>query len=300
MALLLLSSLALAHPMGSDLYGHRTELRLAPGQLEVDYTLEVPTPAMLRDLRRFLADAPPGTPESAYGAAFRQELVDGLTLRVDDAPATWRVEQAAPDAARSDPRFVTANLRLSVALPVGARTLQIVDGNLPDEASLYLVDVLASDALQVDACSLWDLDAAGQIRHDRGGQWRMEEDSRDLRLSFRARPAWQRALLRLTRVVGGRGEAGGELAGATHRRDLRVSMDPRGAWLLGLGLVTAGLLGLLGLPGARIVRILWVRRRGRPEAEGRGGLLWRLGAVAAFVALLGGALFIWAGVQSAG
>lgn len=295
MVLLLLSTLARAHPMGSDLYGHRLELNLRPEALEADYTVEVPTPAMLRDLRRFLAEAPPGTSEDAYGRRFRGELVDGLALRVDDRPTRWEVEQGAPDTGRSDPRFVSAHLRLRAPLPEGARTVQIVDGNLPDEASLFLVDVRASDALRVDACSLWDVDPEGRIQHDRAGQWRMEEESRDLRLSFRPRRAPELALLRALRGLGGGAQA--ELAPARRRREPWRSLDPDGARRLGLGVLIGGALGLSAMGTIRSLR---VRGASGLEARGRGGFLWAAAAGLALACLFGGALFIWAGVQSAG
>lgn len=295
MVLLLISSLALAHPMGSDLYGHRLVLSLGQDRIQADYTVEVPTPAMLRDLRRFMADAPPGTSEDAYGRAFRAELVDGLALRVDERPTAWQVEQETPDPGRADPRFVTARLHLSAAMPEGARTVQVLDGNLPDEASLFLDEVRASDALRVDATSLWDTDASGEIRHDRGGQWRMEEESRDLRVSFRRRPALEARLLSLVRALGGGPEA--ELGPARRRTGLLSSLDPSGATRLGLGL---SICGLLGCTAAVAIRSLRPGGRDLPEGQGRSALPWKLAALAGLVCLLGGALFIWAGVQSVG
>ena len=46
---------AMAHPFGSKLYGHKTEVWLSADAVEVTYLLEVPTPVLLADLREFMA-----------------------------------------------------------------------------------------------------------------------------------------------------------------------------------------------------------------------------------------------------
>lgn len=238
--LLLLPGLALAHPMGSDMNGHRLELQLEPEELRADYLVEVPTQRMVRDLRSFLASRPAGTGMDAFAAAFEEELQGGLRLLVNGAPTRW--ERLSDEAPReSDSRYVTARLLLRAALPADARTVQVVNGNLPDVQSLFLVSVQVSERLVVDDCSLWERGEDGRVARDRDGQWRMEERSRDVALSFRPRAALGLAALRWTRRLGGGGE--GPLAPS---RELAADaplygLDRRGAGLL------AGALAVLAL-----------------------------------------------------
>ena len=44
---------ASAHPFGSKLYGHKTEVRLSAESVDVTYMLEIPTPVLLAELREF-------------------------------------------------------------------------------------------------------------------------------------------------------------------------------------------------------------------------------------------------------
>lgn len=265
-----LGGLARAHPMGSDMNGHRLELILRPDRLEADLVLEMPTQRMLKDLRAFLADRPPGTSTEAFTEALAGELVSGLRLRVDDVPTPWtRLDEGAPSG-EADARFVSARVRLSAVLPEGARTLAVVNGNLPDEASLYLVSLRVADALILDDSSLWERDAEGRIVRDREGQWRLEEDSRDLRLSFQRRPLAWAALLRGARALGGGGRealgaavdhaAGAPWAGLDEagRRALRA-VGLTLALFLGLGAVDRALgrsaTGLVAGVGAAAVGV---------------------------------------------
>ena len=53
---LLWISSAFGHPFGSNLYGHKTEVWLDKGQVEVTYLAELQPPSLLRALKAYLAD----------------------------------------------------------------------------------------------------------------------------------------------------------------------------------------------------------------------------------------------------
>ncbi len=333
----LLSSPAAAHPLGSNLRGHRLTLALEPGRLGADYLVELPTAQVLDELKAWQA-ARPGVPTEVYTAELSAELMAGLRLLVDGQPVAWAREDQGKTKGEADSRFVSTQLHLSATLPEGARTLQIVNGNLPDEPSLFLVELLVSDGLIVDDCSLWERDGAGGLARDRGGQWRMEEESRDLRVSFQARPAAWRALLRGAEALGG-GAAGAEAAMATAsaraadapwwglqeagRRGARalglllglgatvgaVSRAPTGALLAALGLVLAGLLGAaagwgaLGFDLGAGLGAAALGLRGLVWAWRGAGVGWGrrgLGFLLSLALLPLGLAFIWRGVQALG
>ena len=166
-----------------------------------------------------------------------------------------------PESGVGDSRFMTWALALEAPLPAGARTLAVINANFPDRPALFNTTLSVSDAVVLDAASLFDVED-GALRRSRDGQWRMEEESRELRASFRVRSApvarAARGLRWLTRPAG-------------------VAMPPRvaaedavrdavdgGLGALQAGRVTAGTalvglgLGLLfGLGAGARARALW-------------------------------------------
>ena len=180
---------AMAHPFGSTLYGHKTEVRLGADAVEVAYLLEVPTPILLADLRRFMADieAPSQADQDRHTAATLTELKDGLRLLVDGQTIPWRVEQSASPSGVGDTRFISYHLRLRALLPDGATTLNLVNSNWPDERALFATDVYVGPGVILDASSLIDVNDDGHITYNRAGAWRGEEQERELRLAFRVR-----------------------------------------------------------------------------------------------------------------
>ena len=196
--LLWLTAVLHAHPFGSNLYGHQTEVWLDQGHVEVAYMAEIPTQVLLRDLRRFMAGktSPGEAEQAAHTAQWLEELEDGLKLHVDDARVRWtRLDSENPSGV-GDTRFIRYHLRLRAEISSDARTLNLVNANLPDSAALFSTQVYVGDALEVDGSSLIDVNDHGEVSADRTGAWRGEETSRELRLSFQARGAIGTSLAR--------------------------------------------------------------------------------------------------------
>ena len=199
MFLLLLMTVlnALAHPFGSKLYGHKTEVWLSAERVEVRYLLEVPTPAMMADLRRFMTDIeqPTQADQDRHTAAIRDELRDGLRLLVDGEPQAWEEVQPEAPSGVGDTRFIAYHVALRSPLPADAQTLNLVNSNWPDERALFATDVYIGPGVVLDASSQIDVDADGHIAYDRGGAWRGEERERELRLAFRVQDGLEGRLI---------------------------------------------------------------------------------------------------------
>jgi ABC-type nickel/cobalt efflux system permease component RcnA len=194
--ILWLTALVHAHPFGSSLYGHQTELWLDRDRVEVAYMAEIPTQVLLRDLRRSLAGKPsPGQAEQdAHTARWLEELQDGLKLHIDGQRVRWRRLEAENPSGLGGTRFIRYHLRLEATVPAGSTTLNLVNANLPDSPALYSTQVFVADGVTVDRSSLIDVDAHGEVEDDRSGAWRGEETARELRMSFQIRGAVGTAL----------------------------------------------------------------------------------------------------------
>ena len=194
---------AMAHPFGSKLYGHKTEVWLSADQVEVAYLLEIPTPVLLSELRGFMADidAPTQADQDRHTAAILTELQGGLRLLVDGEPIPWVVDESESPSGVGDTRFIAYHVRLRAHLPEGATSLNLINSNWPDERALFATDVLVGPGVVLDASSQIDVNDDGHITYNRAGAWRGEEDERELRLSFRLRSELTRGLASSFRTV---------------------------------------------------------------------------------------------------
>lgn len=266
LSLLLWSTAGLAHPFGSELYGHRLALRLDRGRVEVDYSVEISTLDHLQDLRTYLRAIPEPTAadEARYLDRVLGELETGIQLTVDGQRLPLRSLPAAPSG-KGDTRFTSFHLALEAELPPGARTLNLVNGNLPFAQALYATELQVSEAVVLDACTLYELDG-GRVRKDTSGRWTAEEQGRELRLSFRMRSREAEAVRRTLRRLGAGGEPSPWLEGVQQLslREAQPLQELRRGEL-GPGLVLAALSGAFGLGALRGL----LRRGGR----GRGAAL---------------------------
>jgi hypothetical protein len=183
---LFLISVALAHPFESKLYGHQTTLWLTADSATVEYAVEVPTANLLAEIRSALSGAPTQADQDAFNAQLHRSLRDALRLVVDGEALAWEQAEPAEDSGRGDVKFIVYRLALKAALPPGARTLQLIDGNYPDEPSIFQTSVLLDASLILDASSQLTVQD-GRLTGSRDGLWRPEELNRELRLSFRHR-----------------------------------------------------------------------------------------------------------------
>ena len=139
----LLIATAWAHPFGSNLYGHKTEVRLHGDRVEVDYLAEIPTPVLLRELKSFLADidSPVQADQDRHTEQMRVELADGLRLLVDGRRIEWQSRSCAESSGHGDTRFIAYRVCVTALLPEGTRAINLVNGNRPDETALFSTEV---------------------------------------------------------------------------------------------------------------------------------------------------------------
>ena len=182
-------SVVFAHPFGSNLYGHKTEVWLAKDQIEVAYLAEIPTPILLRELKVFLADTeqPVQADQDRHTEMVLAELRDGLRLLIDGERVAWQSLEAKAPSGVGDTRFISYHLRLKAPLPATARAVNLVNGNRPDDRALFATDVYVASGVVLDASSQIDVGDDGHIQANRSGAWRGDERERELRLSFRLR-----------------------------------------------------------------------------------------------------------------
>jgi ABC-type nickel/cobalt efflux system permease component RcnA len=189
LALYVLISSVLAHPFGSNLYGHKTVVWLDDDTVVVEYLAEIPTPTLLRELKKYLAnvESPTTVEQDLHTEQVLSELQDGLRLLADGEPVSWTRLEATEPSGKGNSRFISYNLRVQADLPEGASTLNLVNGNRPDEPAMFAADVYVSPSVILDGSSLIDTDHHGEMQENRSGQWRTDEQQRELRLSFRTR-----------------------------------------------------------------------------------------------------------------
>ena len=181
-----LIAVVLAHPFESRLYGHQTTLWLAPEAVTVEYAVEIPTPDLLSEIRASLSAQPTEDDQTAFNERLHRDLRDALRLVIDGEAMSWEQVEPTADSGRGDATFIVYRLLLRAPLPDSARTLQLIDGNYPDEPSIFQTAVLVDEALILDASSQLTVED-GTLISSRDGLWRSEEDNRELRLSFRRR-----------------------------------------------------------------------------------------------------------------
>jgi nickel/cobalt exporter len=189
LALYVLISTALAHPFGSNLYGHKTVAWLDDDTIVVEYLAEIPTPTLLRELRKYLAkvESPTTAEQDQHTEQVLSELQDGLRLLVNGTPVAWTRLESTEPSGKGNSRFIAYNLRIQATLPEAATTLNLINGNRPDEPAMYATDVYVSSSVILDGNSLIDMGEHGELEENRSGQWRTDEEQRELRLSFRTR-----------------------------------------------------------------------------------------------------------------
>lgn len=205
MVMILWTAAALAHPFDARWFGHRLDVRLRPDLVEVDLSVEVPMVDLLADMRReFSGVAQPG-PEDlvAFNASLHRELRDAVRLYVDEKPVAWLPE---PDGSVPEPRFenqfAVYSLQLTAPIAEGSQTLNLTNGIFPDEPSIFSTTVQVDGALIVDGYSLLDVEG-GEVIASRESQWRTDEESREVRLSFRQRTGLDAAMSRGMQTLSG-------------------------------------------------------------------------------------------------
>jgi hypothetical protein len=181
--LVLLLPAVLAHPFAGDLYGHQLRVELHSAELQLSYHVELPTSALMTELREWKADRPFAT-EPEFFEALVAELQQGLRVEAGGQPLRLELRSVSAAERREEGRFVGLGLVLASPWPEEARQLHLINGNLPDRRAMYKAELWVAPRWVVDACDLLPEAAGGRMWW---GQWRAEEAGRELRAALRPR-----------------------------------------------------------------------------------------------------------------
>jgi hypothetical protein len=174
--LLALSPLAIAHPIGAQPTSHHLRLTLVEDEIVVDYRVLVPT--------RSLGD----TSLEGHLASLKA----GLVLNVDGemVPLVSQPVDAPITPARSQAVGFQVGLRGEIPLSDAAQAFLLVNGNEPDVLSTFASEIHLGPGWTALSSSLLIMGPEG-ITENRHGQWRMDEESRELALQAVRTPRWQ-------------------------------------------------------------------------------------------------------------
>jgi nickel/cobalt transporter (NicO) family protein len=304
-------AVAAAHPYSNNVTGQQVVVRLGDDQVRIDSAVELPTIPLLKELRAFLGDvAQPGPADQLrFDTQMKAELHSGWRLLVDGQPVPLEAAPVEGVSGVGDARFVTYRLAFVAPLHPDARTVQVVNQSVPDQPTLFHVDVLVDDTVALDLGSPYRV-VDGALRGDQTGRWVAQEELRDLRFSLHRRSeigAWGHRSVR--KLLGEEGPSAGRDALSTVDADLlpalaKADLSP---WQLLLVLLAAAGLGAAhGLsPGhgkALVAAWLVGQQQARLRDAARLALVvtvthtlsvYALGAVALVSASMGTALLPW-------
>ncbi|MSP54798.1 MAG: hypothetical protein EXR69_04205 [Myxococcales bacterium] len=244
----LLCALAIAHPGVHEasahptpgILGQRLDVHVeksAAGtsgsglRVRVVYSAEVPERRVLAEVA---AESQNG--EKSYASRRLLDLADGVRVRWDGvtlATTSVPVEHAARNG---EPGFLEFHVEMEAPLPSAHGTLDVTNGNFPDEDCFFATSVALPGSLVVTGTSLAHV-RDGLLRDSTHGAWTRKDAARELSLSLRPAQIWE--------------ERDGEHALPDRMAGLSSLAMPR--WVQGGVVVAAALLG-----GA--IWRLWARR----------------------------------------
>ena len=174
--LLVLPTVAIAHPYGAAYFGHHLRVTVTRDVVRVEYRAEVPTQQVMREMAEHRWEERRSGERADFTGAVLDKLQDGLHVRADGE--LLALERLPVDPTGSgDATFFLYVLALEGALPEGASRIDVTNDNFIDKSAYFAAEVLVADDLVVDACSLLDVDG-GRVLKDRTGQWVQDEDLR--------------------------------------------------------------------------------------------------------------------------
>lgn len=193
MTALALAALALAHPAmtgprgaaepGNRTPGQRVELTVAPGDLVVDYFVEIA-------VMRLYAEARADGGGEDYARQRAEELRTGLRARWDGADLPLEPVAVDAPARTAEAGFVEFHVRGRASLPGTTGTLRVEMGNFPDEPSYMAASVMVAGNLVVTDSNLARA-SDGRLRENKHGAWRRDEAARVTTLSVRPARPWE-------------------------------------------------------------------------------------------------------------
>ena len=171
--LLLMSSLAGAHPTGEKPASHRLRVQILQDQLVIGYLAEIPNRIISKR-----EEAESGT-RLEFLNHLHDELSEGISVRFDDAPLTLSSTAFQPENVRENPRSTALELHLTSPRPGEKGKLEIANSNLSEHHAFFYTELSAEDPIEVNFSSLVTLtDEAGKV--DFNGRWSVLESQRNL------------------------------------------------------------------------------------------------------------------------
>ena len=183
---------ASAHPT-PEILGQRLDVRVdAPVsggnglQLRVLYSAEVPE-------RRVLSEVAMGSQsgEKTYASRRLVELADSVRVRWDGATLPTTNVPVDHAARNGEPGFLEFHVELDAPLPSALGTLEVTNGNFPDEDCFFATSVTVPGNLVVTGTSLARV-KDGLLRDSTHGAWTRRDDARELSISLRPAGFWER------------------------------------------------------------------------------------------------------------
>jgi len=175
---LLVSWLAHAHPVGAERTSQQVRLTLTDDQVVLDYGVWIPT----RQLAQIPADER------------LAELSRGFSLTANEEPLVLEPQEMSTPPVAAQGHLALFQLGLRAVLPNSDENLELVlfNPNEPESLSAFQSEIFLGREWQTLESSLLRMENETLVENLHG-QWRMEEESREIRLKVRRLPTWQTA-----------------------------------------------------------------------------------------------------------
>ena len=162
---LLWPAIGQAHPFESGYFGHLTRTSIDHERLTVEYRIEVPTMRLMREMREREQGG-----ATDKGAGFSNEKLDelesGLLITVN-GERVQPTRQPIGETGLGNSRFFIYDLVFDIPLPgPGDYTVEVSNGNYPDEMAYYANEIRVSDAVTIRGSSLLEIEGSTVTRDD--------------------------------------------------------------------------------------------------------------------------------------
>lgn len=176
LALLLLSSLADAHPAGGKPASHRMRVQVLQDQLALGYLAEFPN-RLLSQYKNETSSSDLELFEQLHG-----ELSEGIIAQFNGSSLTLESTPFQPENVRQNPRSSAIEIHFTGNPPSEEGRLKIMNRNLPEHHAFFYTELSVEDPISIQSSSLIARSEDGE-ELDFNGRWSVLESHRDLILS---------------------------------------------------------------------------------------------------------------------
>ena len=178
LAAIALPSLVSAHPMGIRLWGHRADITLKEGGIEIDYTIEIPVTKLALMMEQYKNSKNVSELSSEDQESFRNELIDylisGIEIQSDGAKIPLRWNDAYPRKGNDgDPGFFEYHLHLVADINTDRADIEIKNDNYPIQRAVFMNNIADTEGAH-----------AINIARDSGPLWSDDEARRSIKFSY--------------------------------------------------------------------------------------------------------------------